>query len=156
VRRRIHARCPACQGDLGRDLDAALSRRHNLRGARPRRRSGRELRGGDRRQCRAVRRRRRERRAHRRDPARRRHRPAGRAQGDMPVAPIAPVAEIRRLSAWPAVWLLAVTTTLYLTRYRDDFYPVAPHVYVYPDEWVVPVRAWAGGIVGFLIDNISS
>ena len=74
----------------------------------------------------------------------------------MTVAPIAPVAEIRRFSAWPAVWLLAVTATFILTRNREDFYSFIPRIYVYPDEWIVPVRAWAGGIVGFLIDNISS
>jgi glycine betaine/proline transport system permease protein len=51
---------------------------------------------------------------------------------------------------WLAVWMLALFLTLAIYLAGD----LVPWLNVYPDDWVVPVRAWAGTIATFLIDTI--
>ncbi len=51
---------------------------------------------------------------------------------------------------WLAVWTLALLLTLALYLASD----VIPWLNVYPDDWIVPVRAWAGNVASFLIDTI--
>jgi glycine betaine/proline transport system permease protein len=59
----------------------------------------------------------------------------------------APPAGPRR---WLAVWSFALLFTLALYLASD----LIPWLNTYPDHWIVPVRAWAGGITNFLIDTI--
>ena len=51
---------------------------------------------------------------------------------------------------WLAVWACALSLTLALYLASD----LIPWLNLYPDDWMVPFRAWAGTIVKFLIDNI--
>ncbi|HUL07140.1 MAG TPA: ABC transporter permease subunit [Candidatus Acidoferrum sp.] len=51
---------------------------------------------------------------------------------------------------WWVVWICALFLTYLLFLARDQ----VPWLTVYPDDWTVPVRAWAGGIAGFLIDTL--
>ena len=51
---------------------------------------------------------------------------------------------------WLAVWACALSLTLALYVASD----LIPWLNLYPDDWMVPFRAWAGTIVKFLIDNI--
>jgi len=48
---------------------------------------------------------------------------------------------------WSVIWACALllTLALYLARHQ------IPWLNVYPEEWLVPFRAWAGGAVDFLI-----
>jgi len=51
---------------------------------------------------------------------------------------------------WLAVWACALLLTLALYLARDHI----PWLNTYPDHWIVPFRAWAGGITNFLIDTV--
>jgi glycine betaine/proline transport system permease protein len=51
---------------------------------------------------------------------------------------------------WLVIWTLALFLTLALYLAGDSI----PWLNVYPDDWIVPVRAWAGNIAIFLIDTI--
>lgn len=51
---------------------------------------------------------------------------------------------------WLVVWACALGLTLALYLASD----LIPWLNLYPDDWMVPFRAWAGAIVKFLIDNI--
>ena len=51
---------------------------------------------------------------------------------------------------WLAVWACALLLTCGLHWASD----LVPWLAVYPDDWVIPVRAWAGGIASFLIDTL--
>ena len=51
---------------------------------------------------------------------------------------------------WLAIWACALLLTLALYLASD----LIPWLNAYPDHWIVPVRAWAGGITNFLIDTI--
>ncbi|HTO82321.1 MAG TPA: ABC transporter permease subunit, partial [Methylomirabilota bacterium] len=51
---------------------------------------------------------------------------------------------------WLAVWACALLLTCGLYWASD----VVPWLAIYPDNWVIPVRAWAGGITSFLIDTL--
>jgi len=72
----------------------------------------------------------------------------------MTAAAVAPIARFQKFSPWPIIWVVAIAGTLYLTERRDDFYPVLPQFYVYPDDSIVPIRAWVGAIASFLIDTL--
>src|SRR5262249_6309775 len=51
---------------------------------------------------------------------------------------------------WLVVWICALLLTLVVFLAAD----LLPWLNAYPDNWIVPVRAWAGGITSFLIDTV--
>jgi len=50
---------------------------------------------------------------------------------------------------WLAVWACALSLTLALYLASD----LIPWLNLYPDDWMVPFRAWAGTIVKFQISD---
>jgi glycine betaine/proline transport system permease protein len=50
---------------------------------------------------------------------------------------------------WLAVWICALLLTLALYLAAD----LTPWLKVYPDQWIVPVRAWVGSLTALLIDT---
>jgi len=59
----------------------------------------------------------------------------------------APPAGPRR---WSVVWICALLLTLVVYLAAD----LLPWLNAYPDDWIVPVRAWVGTIASFLIDTV--
>ena len=51
---------------------------------------------------------------------------------------------------WLVVWTCALLLTLALYLAAD----LLPWLKVYPDDWIVPVRAWVGSLTAFLIDTL--
>src|SRR5690606_27539107 len=154
LRRRVHARRAARQGDL-REKHHAASRQGAARGHGIARRAGGELLGRDHRRQEAVRGCQRRRQADRRGDARGGHqsprRPRQPRSACVTIAADAGTVRARPVQTWLAIWAaaLAIVLAMFLAR------GVVPWTVNYPAWAVVPVDDWIGWLMNWLKVNLS-